>query len=155
VANARPDQKACQYQVGCEPRFEGAERRVQPSKANPEIGNPDLELEGAGLPPDRLCHSCRKDDVAERCPQPDQSDREDESVSQQTIEEESTRHWPGPLAIAIAALVRAATHDSTGTIETTRFCQDRATWPHIATHHLPAQDRRTLGDVSLNILGRL
>ena len=61
----------------------------------------------------------------------------------------------GPLAIAIAALVRAATHDSTGTIETTRFCQDRATWPHIATRRLPAQDRRTLGDVSLNILGRL
>jgi hypothetical protein len=94
VADARPDQETSQRQVGREPRIERAECRVQSSEADPEIGDPDLELEGARLPPDRLCRPSRKGNVTERCPQPHQSDREDESVSQQTIEDESARHRP-------------------------------------------------------------
>src|SRR5580693_9891046 len=68
VADAGPDQETCQHQVGREPRLEGAESRVHSSKADPEIGDPDLELERARLPPDRLRHSCWKDNVAERSP---------------------------------------------------------------------------------------
>src|SRR6476620_5702349 len=49
VADAGPDQETCQHQVGREPRLEGAESRVRPSKADPEIGDPDLELERARL----------------------------------------------------------------------------------------------------------
>jgi hypothetical protein len=36
----------------------------------------------------------------------------------------------GPLAIAIAAPASAATHDSIGTIETTRFAKTGETAPH-------------------------
>jgi hypothetical protein len=68
MTDAGPDQETCQHQVGRKPRFEGAECCVQPGEPDPEIGDPDLELEGARLPPDRLSHSCRKDNVAERCP---------------------------------------------------------------------------------------
>jgi hypothetical protein len=70
VADSGRNQETSQRQIGREPRFEGAERRVKPGKADSEIGGPDLELEGARLPPDRLCHPCRKDNVAERSPQP-------------------------------------------------------------------------------------
>lgn len=87
-----PDQETRQHQVGREPRFERAERRIQPRAADPEIGDRDLELEGARLPPDRLRHSHRKDKVAERRPKPHESDRKDKNVSQPTIEDESTRH---------------------------------------------------------------
>jgi hypothetical protein len=50
VADAGPDQETCQHQIGREPRLEGAESRVQPCKADPEIGDPDLELKGL------VCH---------------------------------------------------------------------------------------------------
>jgi hypothetical protein len=80
VADSGPNQETSQRQVGRESRFEGAKRRVKPSKADSAIGGPT--------------HPCRKGNVAERSPQPHQSDREDESVSQQTIEHESTRHRP-------------------------------------------------------------
>jgi hypothetical protein len=135
VPGAGPDQETCQHQVGREPRLEGAENGVQPSKADPEIGDPDLELERARPPPDRLRHSCWKDNVAERSPQPHQSDRKDEGVSQQTIEDETTRQG----SRAAGDCDRCAGECG----YPRQYRDDRDHWPHIATWHLAAQERGT------------
>jgi hypothetical protein len=130
VADAGPDQETCQHQVGREPRLEGAESRVHSSKADPEIGDPDLELERARLPPDRLRHSCWKDNVAELAGKTMWPSAPHNPINptgkMKAYRSKRSRTRPratgrGPLATAITASASAATHDSTGTIETTRF----------------------------------
>jgi hypothetical protein len=121
VADAGPDQETCQHQVRREPRLEGAESRVQPSKVDPEIGDPDLELERARLPPDRPRHSCWKDNVAERSHNPINPTGKMKAYRSKRSRTKPRATGRGPPATAIAAPASAATHDSTGTIETTRF----------------------------------
>jgi hypothetical protein len=127
VADAGPDQETGQHKVGREPRLKGAERGIQPRKADPEIGDPDLELEGARLPSDRLRHLAGKTMWPSAAHNPINPTGKMKTYRSRRSRTKARATGRGPLAIALAAPASAATHDSTGTIETILFCQDRET----------------------------